>query len=304
MNTNKLISVIIPLYNKEKYVAETIKSVLNQTYANFELIIVNDGSTDNSLKVVEKFKDKRIRIFSKENGGQSNTRNYGIKKSKGAFFTFIDADDMWYKDHLTNLYNVFLQHNDDNIFCDKYTSDKKTNFLENDTITIIEKNNILNYFYKSQFLFSLCNCLIKKKHIEEYSLNLEEELSIGEDINFILKLNQYSKIYLINKYGLFYNRDDEDSMMNKLSKYRSLPHYFKNVAIDKYTSSEKKEMKKFLQNEYLKIAFQNRDVKMSFQEIKDNIFKINLSILDKIKYLIIRFIPKILMNKLKKYKGF
>lgn len=304
MNKKKLISVIIPLYNKEKYVAETIKSVLNQTYTNFELIIINDGSTDNSLKVVEKFKDKRIRIFTKKNVGQSNTRNYGIKKSKGKCFAFIDADDMWYEDHLTNLYNVFLQNNNDtNIVCDKYTSDKKIK-LDNDTITIIDKNNILNYFSKSQFPFHLCSCLIKKKYIEEYNLNLEEELSIGEDINFILKFNQYSKIYFINKYGLFYNRDDENSMMNKLSKYRDFPYYFKNIAIDKYTSSEKKEMKKFLKNEYLKIAFQNRDVKMSFQEIKDNVIKIDVSLLDKITYIIIRFIPKILMNKLKEYKGF
>ncbi len=304
MNTNKLISVIIPLYNKEKYIEDTIKSVLNQTFTDFELIIVNDGSTDNSLKVIEKFNDERINVFSKENAGVSSARNYGIYKSKGEYIAFLDADDTYFKEHLNNLYYFMLQNKGVNIVCDKYTSDKKIKSSENATITVINKNNILNYFSKSQFPFSLCNCLIKRKYIENYNLNFEEKLSIGEDINFILKLNQYSKIYLTNKYGLFYNRDDEDSIMNKLSKYRSLPNYFKNVAIHKYTSLENKKMKKFLQNEYLKIAFQNRNVKISFQEIKDNIIKINLSILDKIKYIIIRFIPKIIMNNLKKYKRF
>ncbi|EDM22821.1 glycosyltransferase family 2 protein, partial [Caminibacter mediatlanticus] len=78
-----LISVIIPLYNKEKWVKRAVLSVLNQTYQNFEIIIVNDGSTDKSKKIVESIKDDRIFIFDKLNGGASSARNYGIEKSKG-----------------------------------------------------------------------------------------------------------------------------------------------------------------------------------------------------------------------------
>ena len=75
-------SIIIPLYNKEKFIENTLKSVLNQTFTDYEILIVNDGSTDNSLGKVLQFNDSRIKHFNKENGGVSTARNYGIKKAK------------------------------------------------------------------------------------------------------------------------------------------------------------------------------------------------------------------------------
>ena len=88
-----LFSVIIPLYNKQDYITRTINSVLNQTYQNFEIIVVDDGSTDKSLSVVKTIKDKRIKVFSQKNLGVSNARNKGIKQSKGNYIAFLDADD-------------------------------------------------------------------------------------------------------------------------------------------------------------------------------------------------------------------
>jgi len=89
------ISVIIPLYNKENYVEKTIKSVLSQKYQYFEIIIVDDGSTDNSLNVVKQFNDKRLKIIEKENTGVSSTRNRGVEESKYEYIAFLDADDWW-----------------------------------------------------------------------------------------------------------------------------------------------------------------------------------------------------------------
>lgn len=90
------ISVIIPVYNAEKYLAETLDSVLNQTFTDFEVIAVNDGSTDNSLNILNEYgnKDSRIKIFSNSNSGVSTARNTGIEKASGEYICFIDADDL------------------------------------------------------------------------------------------------------------------------------------------------------------------------------------------------------------------
>lgn len=102
-------SVVIPLYNKEKDIANTIYSVLAQSYGSFELIIVNDGSTDNSRQVVEQFKDDRIILFDKSNGGAASARNYGVLKSNAEHIVFLDGDDYWYTDHLETLNGTLKQ---------------------------------------------------------------------------------------------------------------------------------------------------------------------------------------------------
>ena len=99
---NALISIIIPCYNAEKYIAETIQSVLNQTYTNWELIIVNDGSTDSSIEIINSFLEnkKKIQLINKPNSGVADTRNKGLEIAQGQLITFLDADDVW---HNTNL---------------------------------------------------------------------------------------------------------------------------------------------------------------------------------------------------------
>jgi len=97
-------SIIIPLYNKEKFIENTIQSVLKQTFQDFEIIIVNDGSTDKSEEKVFHFKDDRIRYFSKKNEGVSQTRNFGLAEANADFVTFLDADDYWYPDFLETMH--------------------------------------------------------------------------------------------------------------------------------------------------------------------------------------------------------
>lgn len=94
-NLSPYVSVILPVYNCEKFIKETILSILNQTFSNFELIIVNDGSTDNTLQICNSFNDKRIKIITQKNYGVSIARNNGINVSKGRYIAFIDSDDIW-----------------------------------------------------------------------------------------------------------------------------------------------------------------------------------------------------------------
>lgn len=105
-----MISVVIPLYNKEKAVRATLESVLAQTYTDYEIVIVNDGSTDNSVSVIESIisslsetKQSIIRLLSKQNGGVSSARNFGVEKSSGEYVAFLDADDLWTSDYLETL---------------------------------------------------------------------------------------------------------------------------------------------------------------------------------------------------------
>ncbi|WP_298498875.1 glycosyltransferase family 2 protein [uncultured Algibacter sp.] len=113
-------SVIIPLYNKEKFIEATLKSVLNQNFKNFEVIIVDDGSSDSSFKVVSQIKDSKTSIFKQENKGVSFARNLGIEKAKGKYIALLDADDYWHTNHLLELKKLIDTFPKAGLFCNNY----------------------------------------------------------------------------------------------------------------------------------------------------------------------------------------
>lgn len=104
-----MISVVIPLYNKEKSIAQTLECMLNQTYKDFEVIVVDDGSKDNSAAIVEAFNDERIRLVRQKNGGVSAARNRGTAEARGEYVAFLDADDIWKQNHLESIANLIHQ---------------------------------------------------------------------------------------------------------------------------------------------------------------------------------------------------
>ena len=115
-----MISVVIPLYNKEKSIASTLRTVLNQTYQDFEIIIVNDGSTDHSVDEVEKIKDNRIHLIHQTNAGVSAARNCGIEEARGKYIAFLDADDEWKPEYLQTQYELTLKYPECNVFACNY----------------------------------------------------------------------------------------------------------------------------------------------------------------------------------------
>ena len=104
------ISIIVPLYNKSSCIAHTLSTILEQSYTNFEIIIVNDGSTDDSVQIVKKIDDSRIKIINKKNGGVSSARNVGIKEAQGEWILFLDADDILMPDALNYLMILFKKY--------------------------------------------------------------------------------------------------------------------------------------------------------------------------------------------------
>lgn len=146
-NNNKLISIIVPVYNMEKYIDKCINSIINQTYKNIEIIIVDDGSTDKSSKIIDKYKkiDKRIKFYHKKNGGLADARNYGLEKATGEYIGFVDSDDYIENNMYEKLYNNLIKYKADisvvnyNLVYEKDFNYKK-NFKEiSDKLIILNK---------------------------------------------------------------------------------------------------------------------------------------------------------------------
>lgn len=115
-----MISVVIPLYNKEKQIAYTLQSVFNQTFQDFEIVIIDDGSTDGSVAEVEKFSDSRIRLVHQQNAGVSAARNRGIEEAKGELIAFLDADDEWKPEYLATQYHLYQKYPDCSVYACNY----------------------------------------------------------------------------------------------------------------------------------------------------------------------------------------
>lgn len=187
---NKKISVILPVYNSQDYIQDTIKSVLKQTYKNFELIVVNDGSTDNTHSICEKLsqKDKRIKYFSKENGGVSDTRNFALIHASGEYVTFIDSDDLYEKDYLEVLIMNIEKYNADLITCAYKTLSNNSKII--DCCEEFLDCNFKDYIEKLQpnFLFNqLWNKMFKMNIIRKNNLSFDTALDLGEDYKFNLE---------------------------------------------------------------------------------------------------------------------
>ncbi len=122
-------TVVIPLYNKERHIERAIKSVLNQNFQDFELIIIDDGSTDKSVEEAMKIKDYRIKIVKKENGGVSSARNKGVEESQYNYIGFLDADDAWKPDFLESIKNLIEKYSKAGAYCTAYDIKKTDDTL-------------------------------------------------------------------------------------------------------------------------------------------------------------------------------
>jgi len=142
------ISVVIPLYNKEEFIARAIRSVLGQSYESFELIIIDDGSTDNSYDVARNFSDPRVVILRQENKGEGQARNSGIDHARGKIVAFLDADDIWTPDHLKTIYDLYCAFPSAGLFSTKITHARIGND-EVDLPVLTDRLAIIDYFKES-----------------------------------------------------------------------------------------------------------------------------------------------------------
>lgn len=191
-----LFSIVIPLYNKGKYIADTMASVLSQTYADFEVIVVDDGSTDNGGNVVKSIADNRIKYFYKDNGGVSSARNYGVAKANGEWIYILDADDFMMPNALEFFFNVLASFSGKlDVVTGGYigTTDGKSTVFK-PRKRGIAKNNY-RWFFMNKLYLRAGNCIVRREIIQAYPY--DESLSRFEDTEHILRMLGDHKVYVI-----------------------------------------------------------------------------------------------------------
>lgn len=200
-----MISVIIPLYNKEPIIARCLQSVLSQDYEDFEVIVVNDGSTDKSADIVRSFNDKRITLVEQENGGPSKARNTGVRNSKGEWIVFLDADDEFMKDALCTFDSIIKKNvNSCYITCSYYHR-----LSNNVLVPHLMPNGIINNNFRSLFydVFHTRTgvAIIKKELVCSCPFN--ESYRRYEDFDVWFRMFKLSKVYVSSKFVLIENRE-------------------------------------------------------------------------------------------------
>ena len=269
-----MISVIVPVYNVEKYIEKCLKSLVEQTLKNIEIIIVNDGSTDNSKKIISKFAEKysNIKYYEKTNGGLSSARNYGIKYANGEYVAFLDSDDYVEKNLYELMYKKALQENSDMVECDfiweyygkngeivKTKKDKRKKF------------KTLNQYVKNARVVAW-NKLIKKQIIDDFNIRFPEGL-IYEDIEFFYKLFPHlNKISYVNIYGIHYVQRNGSILNSNPEKIGDIFKILDNVIkyyrdLDIYENEMKYRYRRILLGSSMK-----RILKIKDKKLKKNFF--------------------------------
>lgn len=201
----KKVSVLIPLYNHEKFISHAIESVLNQSFPDFELIIIDDCSTDNSAQIIKKYsqKDDRINVFfNKKNLGVAKTRNKLIRKAKGKFIAFMDSDDIWYKTKLEKQLYWLKKNENLVVWTEGELINSKGEYLsqtfseKHNSLNKKKSGNIFNELLKGNFLF-FSSIIVKRQNIK--NLRLNKNLRLLDDYQFIVDLSIKYDFKFINK---------------------------------------------------------------------------------------------------------
>lgn len=212
-----LFSIVIPLYNKGKCIADTMASVLAQTYADFEVIVVDDGSTDNGGNVVKSIADNRIKYFYKDNGGVSSARNYGVAKANGEWIYILDADDFMMPNALEFFFNVLASFSGKlDVITGGYigTTDGKSTVFK-PRKRGIAKNNYRWYFL-NKFYLGPGRCIVHRDVLRAYPYN--ESLSRFEDMELTLRMLGGLKVYIVPNVIFEYLHDNSTLSKPSLDK--------------------------------------------------------------------------------------
>ena len=230
-----MISVVIPLYNKEQSISQTLDSVIRQTYSDFEIVVVDDGSTDDSANVVRGIRDRRLRLISKENGGVSSARNKGILSAKGDYIAFLDGDDIWDDTYLETLHNLIEDYPDAALYGIGYgrikNGERKITTSKHPAYFRGVVDNVWNNY---PGFWTGSSSSSSRAKIMEVGL-FDERMAYGEDIDMWWRLLLSGYGVVDNKPLAWYRLDAENRAMNKLMPLEKHIPYF----IDKYERSRK-----------------------------------------------------------------
>lgn len=218
-----MISIIVPVYNTEKYLDRCIQSILAQTYNDFELLLINDGSTDSSGAICDRYaeQDSRVRVFHKENGGVSSARNVGLNNAEGEYIIFVDSDDYMKSQMCEILYNTLNREQADIVICG--TEETGGGFWKPGNNENYKNDSFVENFgelLQTELLSPPWNKIFIKSRIKHY---FRDDISFGEDLVFNLQyLFHCNKISFITASPYFHTKDNNESLVVRFPRKRLL----------------------------------------------------------------------------------
>lgn len=254
-------SVVIPLYNKEKDIQKTLESLFAQEFSNFEAIIVNDGSTDASEKVVKDFDDARIKLFTKKNEGVAKTRNFGVEKAGAKHVAFLDADDYWHPHHLKNLHALISKFPEQQWYATAYEKKHNEKFTSSMISPLMEKSDwmgIVDDYFKNSLVDALAwtsaVCMKKTFFQELKGFDATITNGAGEDTDLWLRAALESPLVFSTRISARHNLDGSNRISHTPTKKRIF------MDLDKYEGFSKgnPSLKQYLDINRYSFAIQHK----------------------------------------------
>lgn len=250
-------SVVIPLYNKEQSIVNTVLSVLKQSYQNFEIVIINDGSTDSSVDVVKNINDERIRLIHQGNQGVSAARNLGITEASYEWIAFLDGDDLWRANHLEEIIKMMNTFPNEKIFVTSFEYSDKRKMYKHERSSSIFK--IDDYFKEAikEFLMWTSIVVVNKScfdKVEGFNVNINR----GEDLDLWMRLAKKYNIIKSEKITAIYNLEDSLSLTKSKSNYNK--SLLSLISLNGKQGFERLYLKKLLINR-IKLDIRTLDIK-------------------------------------------
>ncbi|WP_169718980.1 glycosyltransferase family 2 protein [Aequorivita capsosiphonis] len=272
-------SIVIAVYNKERYIADTLKSVLEQTYQHFEVVILNDGSTDNSEAEILKFKDPRIRYFSKENQGAGAARNFVIKEAKHEYIALLDADDSWLPFYLQEQAKLIADFPNESVFATAIDIEKQSKIYASEySVPNLQKDEVrVVDFYSASCLNSILTSSSTVLHKKVFSKigYYNPSIKSGQDTDLWIRLGlEYSVVFLnktcaVYQYALASLSNTKLKVADKAS-YEKFEAYEKdNPALKKFLDLNRYSLCIVAKMEGNKDTFQNNFQKISQENLSN-----------------------------------
>ena len=306
-----MISIIIPMYNSEKYIRSCIDSILNQTFNNFELLIIDDGSTDNSYNICKSYNDKRIRLFKLNHKGVSYARNYGLKKAVGDYISFIDSDDIIDKDYYNIIYKLLIKYDASFVEVDikPFEDSLKNNYKKKLKYKTINKFEMFNRLYGKN---GVRTCLVINKLFKRYLFDSIKFEDVPNEDEFIIHklIDKSDNIVIINNFFYYYRVHFGSRQRSFDSSRLYLLHVFddREKYIDDHSLFKKNSKLRLDMIIYLFCVCKKYNMKKEMKYLLKQFAKyysLNYGLYHNIKYLLFKNYPDFLssvMLKKKRYK--
>lgn len=225
MKQHPLVSILVPVYNVETYISTCLNSILSQTYTNLQIVLIDDGSKDNSLSICQEYANtnRRIEVYHQENQGVASTRNNLLKKAKGDYVLFVDSDDWIEIDMVDHLLSLGVQKDADMVMCDRVINDTQPIQTETNFYELSQVQAIKDFLHHKYFVGSLCNKLIKLSLLQD--LTFDCGISYGEDALFCWQALKRSNIIIVTNKQLYHYRMNDKSLCHSYNGHQFSAYY-------------------------------------------------------------------------------